>query len=148
MKVLLYALASVLILSALFLAGCRTTEEADAVAPDVKVYVPTVEIAVDAPDINQPNPDVDLATVEVHGSHAAPAGPQGPVGPQGRIAPDVASLGAQGSVGPQGRAGPGVGHVVIFGIDWIYFVSSALVLVALGAGLAIGRGTRSQLLGH
>jgi hypothetical protein len=38
--------------------------------------------------------------------------------------------------------------VVIFGIDSIYVVSSALVLVALGAGLAIGRGTRSQLLGN
>jgi len=129
MKVLLYALALVLILSALFLAGCRTAKEADAVAPDVKVDVPTVEIAADAPDINQPNLDIDVAAVEVHGPDAAPAGPQGPVGPQRRV-------------------GPGAGHVVIFGIDWIYFVSSALVLVALGAGLAIGRGTRSQLLGH
>jgi hypothetical protein len=37
---------------------------------------------------------------------------------------------------------------LIFGIDWVYVVASALVLVALGAGLAIGRGTRSQVLGQ
>jgi hypothetical protein len=35
---------------------------------------------------------------------------------------------------------------LIFGIDWVYVVASGLVLVALGAGLAIGRGPRRQTL--
>ncbi len=134
MKVLLYALALVLILSVLLVTGCRTTKEAEVAVPAVKVDVPTVEMAMDVPDIHQPN--VDVAAVEIHAPDAAPAGPQGPVGPRGRVGPDAADV------------GPGAGHVVIFGIDWVYLVSSALVLVALAAGLAIGRGTRSQLLGH
>jgi hypothetical protein len=35
---------------------------------------------------------------------------------------------------------------MILGIDWVYVVASALVLAALGVGLAIGRGTRRQML--
>jgi hypothetical protein len=39
-----------------------------------------------------------------------------------------------------------VGRVLIFGVDWVYVVASALVLIALGVGLAIGRGPRRQVL--
>ena len=69
-------------------------------------------------------------------------GPQGPVGPQEHIGPEATD------VGPQGRVGPRAGRGSIFGIDWVYVVASGLVVVALGAGLAIGRGPRRHLLGH
>jgi len=79
----------------------------------------------------------------------ASIGPQGPVGPQESVGPDTTD------VGPQGRVGPDVtvvrreaGRGLIFGIDWVYVVASGLVLVALGAGLAIGRGPRQQTLRH
>ena len=69
-------------------------------------------------------------------------GPQEPVGPQGHVGPDATD------VGPQGRVGPRAGRALIFGIDWVYVVASALVLVALCVGLAIGRGPRRQMLGQ
>jgi hypothetical protein len=37
---------------------------------------------------------------------------------------------------------------LIFGIEWVYVVASALVLVALVVGLAIGHGPRRQVLGQ
>jgi hypothetical protein len=58
------------------------------------------------------------------------------VGPQGQVGPDMAGV------------GPGGGNVMIFGIDWIYVVASGLVLIALAAGLAIGRGPRRKIAGH
>jgi len=83
-------------------------------------------------------------------------GPQGPVGPNATdvgsdiaaIGPDAADVGSQGPVGPQGHVGPGASRALIFGIDWVYVVASALVLVALGVGLAIGRGPHRQMLGQ
>jgi hypothetical protein len=51
-------------------------------------------------------------------------------------------------LGPQGPVGPTTGHGRIFGIDWLYVVSSGLVLVALGLGLLIGSGRRRHMLGQ
>lgn len=68
--------------------------------------------------------------------------PTGSVGPQGHVGPNATD------VGPQGRVGPGASRGLIFGIDWVYVAASALVLVALGVGLAIGRSPRRQMLGQ
>jgi ABC-type transporter Mla subunit MlaD len=35
---------------------------------------------------------------------------------------------------------------VNYGFDWVYLVAGALVLAALGFGVAVGYGTRKQLL--
>jgi hypothetical protein len=72
-------------------------------------------------------------------------GPQRPVGP----GPSATDIEPQGQVGPDmAGVGPGAGNVMIFGIDWVYVVASGLVLVALGAGLAIGRGPRRHTVGN
>ena len=75
--------------------------------------------------------------------------PTASIGPQGPVGPDTTDAGSQGRVGldvtvVRQEAGRGL----IFGIDWVYVVASGLVLVALGAGLAIGRGPRRQTLGQ
>ena len=70
-------------------------------------------------------------------------------GPQDGVRPDPADIGPQGQVGRDvAGVGPRAGNVMIFGIDWVYVVASGLVLVALGAGLAIGRGPRRHTVGH
>lgn len=75
--------------------------------------------------------------------------PTGSVGPQGHVGPNATDVGPQGRVGPDVAAvGPGASRGLIFGIDWVYVVASALVLVALGVGLAIGRSPRRQMLGQ
>jgi hypothetical protein len=63
-----------------------------------------------------------------------PVGPQGPVGPQESVGPDVAKVGRE------------AGTESIFGLDWVYVAASTLVLAALGFGVAVGYGTRKQLL--
>jgi len=71
------------------------------------------------------------------------------VGPQDGVGPNAGDVGPQDHVGPDiAAAGPGAGNLMIFGIDWVYVVASGLVLVALGAGLAIGRGSRRHIVGH
>jgi len=72
-----------------------------------------------------------------------------PVGSGGSVGSNAADVGLQAKVGPDmAGVGPGAGDVMIFGIDWVYVVASGLVLVALAAGLAIGRGPRRHIVGH
>lgn len=96
-------------------------------------------------------------------------GPQEPVGPQGTVGPRVVNAGpvvtrvepekvdaAPNAVeaGPDvTKVGPNVTGVergtdtkVIFGFDWVFMVACGLVLAALGFGVAVGLGTRKQLL--
>jgi hypothetical protein len=63
-----------------------------------------------------------------------PVGPQGSVGPQEPIGPDVAKIRREADTQS------------IFGVDWVFVAASALVLAALGFGIAVGYGTRKQLL--
>jgi len=129
MKDLLHTLALILVLSSLFVTGCRTTEETDVEVSGVKVSVPVVQADVDVPG-------VDVSAVDADGPGEADVGSQGPVGP------NSTDVELKGPVGTQGRVGPGAGIGLIFGVDWVYVVASALVLVALAVGLAIGRGPR------
>ena len=39
-----------------------------------------------------------------------------------------------------------LGVVFIFGFDWVFMVASGLVLAALGFAVAVGLGTRRQML--
>lgn len=75
-----------------------------------------------------------------YGMPTRSVGPQQPVGPQG-------------TVGPQESAGADVARVEsgavtpsILGVDWVFVAASVLVLAALGFGIAVGYGTRKQLL--
>jgi hypothetical protein len=72
-----------------------------------------------------------------------PFGPEG--APTGSVfGKDVPGAGA--GVGVRVGAGKGAGTDVNYGFDWVYVVASALVLAALGFGVAVGYGTRKQLL--
>jgi hypothetical protein len=96
-------------------------------------------------------------------------GPQRPVGLQGTVGPGAVNAGPVvtrvepnvGNAAPHAvEAGPDVTEVgpnvagvergtdtkVIFGFDWVFMVACGLVLAALGFGVAVGLGTRKQLL--
>jgi hypothetical protein len=77
---------------------------------------------------------------------AQPVGPQGPVGPDATDLGSQGSLGPSGSAGPQGPVGPGTATGSTPGVDWVYVVASALVVLALVVGLAIGRVPRKPAL--
>jgi hypothetical protein len=69
-----------------------------------------------------------------YGMPTRSVGPQQPVGGQESVGPDVAKVGRE------------AGAESIVGVDWVYVAASALVLAALGFGVAVGYGTRKQLL--
>ena len=96
-------------------------------------------------------------------------GPQRPVGPQGTVGPGAVNAGpvvtrvepekvntvpnAVGAgpdvteVGPNvAGVEPGTDTKAIFAFDWVFMVACGLVLAALGFGVAVGLGTRKQLL--
>jgi amino acid transporter len=83
-----------------------------------------------------------------YGTTTLAVGPQEPVGPQGSVGPGAVEAGPEVTqAGPDvnSREG-GADTKVFFGFDWVILVACGLVLAALGFGVAVGLGTRKQLL--